>query len=131
MPKWAAVLGRPDREHRRRVTGKAQGGPAVLAADGAGGGSVDDMLDRFPTITVTDLKTGDMIAVASSKGATPDRIKAFKLLAGVEPFVRMAQMAAAGTNRGQGGSNLNISIRASTASGFNRIFYGMTDSYLS
>jgi hypothetical protein len=76
------------------------------------------MLDRFPTITVSDLKPGDMIAVASSKGATPDRIKAFKLLAGVEPFIRMAQMAAAGGNRQGGQANLNITIPGLDGIGF-------------
>jgi len=100
--------------------GNGQGGarPAGFGGGRAGGGGIDDMLERFPTIAVTDLKAGDMIAIASSKGATPDRIKAFKLLAGVEPFIRMAQMAAASTNRGQGQANLNISIPGLDGIGF-------------
>lgn len=60
-----------------------------------GGGNIDDMLERFPTITTADLKVGDMIAVSSSRGSTPDRVRAIKLLAGVEPFLRLAQMQAA------------------------------------
>ncbi len=62
---------------------------------------IDDMLERFPNITTADLKAGDMIAVSSSKNATMDRVKAIKLLAGVEPFLRMAQ-ASTGSQRGQG-----------------------------
>ncbi|MBK9154085.1 MAG: hypothetical protein IPM25_07695 [Chloracidobacterium sp.] len=53
------------------------------------------MLDRFPTISGGDLKVGEMIAVSSSKTHAVDRINAIKLLAGVEPFIRAAQMSAA------------------------------------
>jgi hypothetical protein len=98
--------------------GNGQGGGARPGGFGRGaGGGIDDMLDRFPTITTSDLKPGDMIAVASSKGAAPDRIKAFKLLAGVEPFIRMAQMASAGQNRGSQ-ANLNITIPGLDGIGF-------------
>lgn len=76
---------------------------------GAAGGSIDEMLDRFPNITAADLKAGEMIAVSSTKAAAGDKIKAIKFLAGVEPFLRMAQ---AGANRpnGQrgGGADFNI-----------------------
>jgi hypothetical protein len=75
----------------------------------AAGGSIDDMLERFPNITVTDLKVGDMIAVSSSKGANLDRVTAIKLLSGVEPFLRAAQ---AGGRRqgGQGGQDSGFNI---------------------
>ncbi|HTK37550.1 MAG TPA: hypothetical protein VL325_03570 [Pyrinomonadaceae bacterium] len=66
-----------------------------------GGGGIDEMLDRFPTITVADLKPGDMIAVSSTKNDT-DHITAIKLLAGVEPFLRAAQ--AQGGRQGRGGN---------------------------
>lgn len=68
---------------------------------GGRGGSVDDMLERFPNITANDLKAGDMIAFSSTKNPNVDRVKAIKLLAGVEPFLRMAQ-ATGGGQRGQG-----------------------------
>lgn len=76
-----------------------------------GGGGIDDMLDRFPTVKVADLKVGEMIAVSSTKSADPNRIKAIKLLSGVEPFVKLAQaqMASGGGNRG-GGANSNFTI---------------------
>jgi hypothetical protein len=63
------------------------------------------MLDRFPTITAADLKAGDMIAVSSTKTGSLDRITAIKLLAGVEPFLRAAQMSAGG---GQGGRSSGL-----------------------
>jgi hypothetical protein len=67
------------------------------------------MLDRFPNITVADLKPGDLIAVSSSK-TSDNNIKAIKLLAGVEPFIRMAQMAGAAGQRqgGQRSPDFNI-----------------------
>ena len=93
------------------------GGEAGAAGPGGPGrgpggarGGIDDMLERFPNITAADLKAGDMIAVSSTKSNTPDRITAIKLLAGVEPFIRVAQMQAAsgGGQRGQGGLSLDI-----------------------
>lgn len=66
----------------------------------AGGGNVDDMLDRFPTIAITDLKVGDMIAVSSTKTANSDRINAIKLLSGVEPFLKAAEQNRNGARRG-------------------------------
>ena len=67
-----------------------------------GGGNIDEMLDRFPNITAGDLKVGDMIAVSSTKNGNMDRIRAIKLLAGVEPFLRLAQATGNGGRRGQG-----------------------------
>jgi hypothetical protein len=78
---------------------------------GGGGGArgIDDMLERFPNITAADLKTGEVIAVSSTKNNTPERITAIKLLAGVEPFLRAAQAQAASSGqRGQGGLSLDI-----------------------
>lgn len=99
--------------------GAPQGGQAQAGAAGQGGrpggfaggprGGIDEMLDRFPNITVADLKPGDIIAVSSSKTGG-NNIKAIKLLAGVEPFIRMAQMAAAAGPRqgGQRSPDFNI-----------------------
>ncbi|MCD9187836.1 MAG: hypothetical protein LUM44_15555 [Pyrinomonadaceae bacterium] len=67
-----------------------------------GQGGIDAMLERFPSITVADLKAGDMIAVSSTKTANVDRITAIKLLAGVEPFLKTAQ-AGGGQGGNQGG----------------------------
>ena len=81
-----------------------QGQAQMRGRGGAGGGprsgGIDDMLERFPNITTADLKPGDMIALSSTKNANMDRVNAIKLLAGVEPFLRMAQ-ASTGGQRGQ------------------------------
>ena len=77
-------------------------GQGRVAFGGRQSGGIDDMLERFPNIKAGDLKAGDMIAVSSTKSGNMDRIKAIKLLAGVEPFLRLAQAGNPGGQRGQG-----------------------------
>lgn len=85
------------------------GGPGRPGGAGGARGGIDDMLERFPNITVADLKAGEVIAVSSTKTANLDRITAIKVLAGVEPFLRAAQaQAAASGGRGQGTLSLDI-----------------------
>ena len=94
------------------------GGGGVRPSDGAspgqGGGrgpranGIDDLFERLPPVTASELKPGDMIAISSSKGGNVDRIKAIKLLAGVEPFLRIAQ--ATGGQRGQQGVQGGLNI---------------------
>lgn len=74
---------------------------------GPGGprGGIDDMFERFPVISISDLKPGDVVAVSSSKNGSAQKINAIKLLAGVGPFLQAAQMqAAAQGGRGRGGA---------------------------
>lgn len=68
-----------------------------------GQGGIDAMLERFPTISIADLKTGDMIAVSSTKVADTDHFNAIKLLAGVEPFLKAPQTSGGGQGGAQGG----------------------------
>jgi len=91
--------------------GQGRGG---MAAMGGRAGSIDDMLERFPNITAADLKAGDMVAVSSSKGGDPTRLNAIKLLAGVEPFLRLAQAR----QGGRGGNSVDISIPGLDGIGF-------------
>ncbi len=86
-------------------SGQQAGGQARPGmGGGAPRGGIDDMFERFPTIAAADLKVGDMVAVSSSKNGSDDKITAIKLLAGVEPFIRAAQMQqSAGGRGGRGG----------------------------
>jgi transcription antitermination factor NusG len=83
-----------------------------------GGGGIDEMLERFPTVKVADLKVGEMIAVSSTKSADPSRIKAIKLLSGVEPFIKMQQMATAGQGGGNRGGGANSGFTIPGLDGF-------------
>ncbi len=87
--------------------GQATAGPGRPGANGGPRGGLDEMVERAPNITAADLKVGEMIAVltATQDAAAPAaKVKAIKLIAGVEAFVRMAQAAAAagGPRQGQG-----------------------------
>jgi hypothetical protein len=62
--------------------GGQPGGPGRMMGPGGRGG-IDEMLERFPTISAADLKVGDIIAVSSTKNGAIDHINAIKLLAGV------------------------------------------------
>jgi len=94
--------------------GQTPGGARQAGMPGPGGqrggaqGGLDDMLDRMPTITAADLKTGDMIAISSTKSGPNEKVKAIKLVAGVEPFLRMAQAQGGGRRRGGVDGSFNI-----------------------
>ncbi|NNF00366.1 MAG: hypothetical protein HKN25_15200 [Pyrinomonadaceae bacterium] len=95
--------GNQRRAGQRNASGGGEGNRSAGARRGGrrGGMDINQMLNRFPTITVKDLKAGDMIAASSPKGDDPTRLTAIKLLAGVEPFITMAQMRArSGGSRG-------------------------------
>lgn len=90
-----------------RPAGAGPGGPGGPGRGMGGGarGGIDDMFERFPVISIADLKPGDVVAVSSSKNGNAGKINAIKLLAGVGPFLQAAQMqAAAQGGRGRGGA---------------------------
>jgi hypothetical protein len=91
---------------RQRPAGAGPGGRGrVIGGSGGARGGIDDMFERFPVISISDLKPGDVIAVSSSKNGSSQKINAIKLLAGVGPFLQAAQMqAAAQGGRGRGGA---------------------------
>lgn len=113
------VMVRPPQQQGNQKTNQGQGAPngmpagAVVMRGGAGGGglNVNDMFDRFPNISLADLKVGDSIAASSTSGTDASRVTAIKLVSGVEPFFRIAQMAAAaGAMRGGQGVQGGFSI---------------------
>ena len=98
-------------------SGQAQG--QMPNQTGQGGGSIDDMLERFPNVTIGDLKVGEMIAVSSTKTADQERVTAIKLLSGVEPFLKVPQsMPGGGRRNNQGGQDSGFSIPGLDGIGF-------------
>jgi len=87
-------------------------GPGGMGGAGGMGGraNLDDMIERFENVAIADLKVGEMIGVVAAKSDLNSKVKAFKLLAGVEPFVRMAEMAAAGRASGRGQAQVGLQI---------------------
>jgi hypothetical protein len=69
--------------------GGGQGGPGSGARAGGGGFNIQDMLDRMPTIALSDVKVGDTIIVSSTKGADPTRLTAITLVNGADTLLSM------------------------------------------
>ncbi len=99
---------RPQADTAEAGQGRRGGGAGRGGFGGRQSGGIDDMLERFPTITTGDLKIGDMIAVSSTKSLNADRITAIKLLAGIEPFVKAAAANGGERRDRQGGQSLSI-----------------------
>jgi len=66
-----------------------QGGPGGPGRMG-GGGTMADMLERWPTISLNELKVGDMILMSSLPGADPTQLTAIQLVTGAEPLLALA-----------------------------------------
>lgn len=115
----AVVVMRPSQQGTQPAANQGQGAPpngTMRGGSGAGAGAgmrggnrgeVDDLLERFPTISLGDLKVGDAIAISSTASADANRYTAIKLVAGVEPFFKAPQMAAGGQ---RGGNQPQINI---------------------
>lgn len=95
----------------RRRQGGADGGGAGSGSggpqDGAnrprrgGGFDFQEVLERLPTITVNELKTGDTIIVSSTAGVVPSRVTAIALISGVDALLnRMQAQQQQGTRTG-------------------------------
>ena len=77
----------------QRPGGGGPGGPP----GGGGGPNMADLIERFPTIAITEIKVGDMIIMSTLPGADQNRITAISMVTGVEPLLTMlAQRQAAG-----------------------------------
>lgn len=77
---------------QRSAGATGQGGPG-----GGGRGNIDipQMIDMLPNIPLSDLKAGDILAVASSASGDPANVTAIKLVAGMDGVIN-ALAAAAG-----------------------------------
>lgn len=101
---------RPPQGATQQPNQNPQQNPNQMQGGGNRGGSLDDMLERFPTIKVADLKVGEMIAVNSSKTVNQERVTAIKLVSGVEPFTKVQQMPTGAGRQGNGGGGVNSSF---------------------
>lgn len=90
---------RRPREPRERREGATAAGEERRPRGGGGGGrGFQDMLEKAPTITVADLKKGDMVFVTGSEGADPSKVTAVMLVTGDPTF--MSRFIQTGPNRG-------------------------------
>ena len=103
----------------QRLLPSTQGGPvqasaapgAGVAALRAGGGDLNQLLDRLPAVSLADLKPGNAIVVSGSPGAgDASKITAITLLSGIEPIANavpnLLRDIIGGWNLGGGGGDL-------------------------
>jgi len=77
------------------------GGPGGGRRFGGGaGGDLQQILDKAPQLSLSELKKGDAVIVSSSKGPNDSSVTAFSLVAGVEPFLAAAPRTAGQVNLG-------------------------------
>ena len=64
-----------------------------------------DLLERLPTISISELKVGDTIIMSSLAGSDPTQFTAISLVSGIEPLLQMmaARPQTGGGARPQGG----------------------------
>ena len=88
--------------------GQGPGGPGRMG----GGGSMADVLERMPTISINELKVGDTILMSSLPGADPTQLTAIQLVTGAEPLLALAaaRQQQGGQGRQGGGVDLNGSF---------------------
>ena len=93
-PPPGATAGGPHGDSQGGPHGDPGGGPGTgmvpawrMGAGGGRGGDFSSMVERMPVFSLSELKAGDAIIVASSVGPDPGRVTAITLLAGVEPLL--------------------------------------------
>ncbi|HYX29766.1 MAG TPA: hypothetical protein VE863_14460 [Pyrinomonadaceae bacterium] len=85
--------------------GPGGGGPGRMG----GGGTMADMLERWPTITINDLKVGDTILMSSLQGSDPTQLTAIQLVTGADTLLALvAARQQGGQGRGQGGGGVDL-----------------------
>jgi hypothetical protein len=96
----------------QKPAGAGPGGPQGGGARPGGGGNMADLLERLPTISISELKVGDTVIMSSLQGSDPAQFTAISLVSGIEPLLQMmaARPQAGGGARPQGGVDLNGSF---------------------
>lgn len=84
--------------------GPGPGGPRP-----GGGMNMADLLERLPTISISEIKLGDMIIMSTLPGSDPTKTTAISMVAGIEPLL---QMIAARQAAGGGGRPQNVDLNS-------------------
>lgn len=79
---------RPRREAGFRSSGRP-GGPGEKGGRPEGNsGNLEQMLQKMPTLSLSELKAGEPLIIVSTEGLKPDQVTAIAILSGVEPILR-------------------------------------------
>jgi hypothetical protein len=107
-----SAQGQGQRPQGAGPAGPGQAGPGGPGRMG-GGGTMADMLEKWPTISLNELKVGDTILMSSLPGADPTQLTAIQLVTGAETLLAMAaarQQQGGQGQAGRGGVDLNGSF---------------------
>jgi hypothetical protein len=77
-----------------------------------------EMLERLPAVKVSDLKTGDIVIVSSTRGAKPDEVTAISMLANAEMLLQIAAMQSGAGQNGPGTVTASASLEMLSSMGF-------------
>ena len=83
------IVVKQDAVLRKFPAASEMGGMMMMGRPGGGGSNMQEMLERLPTIAITDVKVGDTIIVSSTKGADPTRLTAISLITGADTLLNM------------------------------------------
>lgn len=89
---------------RRRGEGRGEGGPRRGGPGGPGGGNFQQMFDSLPTVTLAELKKGDVVVVTVTPSADTSRATVVSLITGSPETIRAMQQFQRGGD-GQRGPN--------------------------
>jgi hypothetical protein len=110
MPSFPGMAG-PGRGSPGNAPPGAPGGlgmPGRGAPGGAPGGfDINQMLERMPVVTLTDLKPGTQLVVSSTKGADATHLTAIMVLGNADMLI---QMATAMSNNGRGRGDMGVGM---------------------
>jgi hypothetical protein len=81
----------------------------------AAGDNAQEIVDRLPKITFSDLKVGDVILISSTVGSKPSRATAIILAAGAETIINAAQRAQ--NQAARGGTNTSLGLSSGALDG--------------
>jgi hypothetical protein len=86
-----------------------KGGQAAQTSQAAQGhADLQAMLEKAPTVTLAELKKGDLVLVTSTKGATESHVTAIAVVLGLDALLKQVQRASSSRNQGPnlGGTGL-------------------------
>jgi len=93
IPGASAAMGGDDSQSsRRQASGQFPGGTGGTGRSG-GPADIQQILNRIPPASLTDLQKGDAVMIVSTSGDLSGTVNAITLLAGVEPILTAAPNA--------------------------------------
>lgn len=79
---------RPQRDAGFRSSGRPGGAGEKGGPPEGSSGNLEQMLQKMPGLSLSELKAGEPLIIVSTEGLKPDQVTAIAILSGVEPILR-------------------------------------------